>query len=244
MKFISFNKIILLVILILALYSLYWLFISFQLKTQLVSNLNKYNVSYKSLKVTGYPYRLTALIESPNLVSLQGLSIIKLDDVNINMNPIDVSKLMISTNRLMGSEKNNDSFNFLINEIQLRLSMADDQLNEIYSIANNMNLRIKEYNIQNINKIIFKISRVTDEEFKIFLTAETSSVLDSFNEDVRVILEGSLTNSNQSLNGSLQLDVIDESSNDNLFSTPIIVNNGIVSLLFIPLVDLRDLFSF
>ena len=139
MKFISFNKIILLVILILALYSLYWLFISFQLKTQLVSNLNKYNVSYKSLKVTGYPYRLTALIESPNLVSLQGLSIIKLDDVNINMNPIDVSKLMISTNRLMGSEKNNDSFNFLINEIQLRLSMADDQLNEIYSIANNMN---------------------------------------------------------------------------------------------------------
>ena len=106
MKFISFNKIILLVILILALYSLYWLFISFQLKTQLVSNLNKYNVSYKSLKVTGYPYRLTALIESPNLVSLQGLSIIKLDDVNINMNPIDVSKLMISTNRLMGSEKN------------------------------------------------------------------------------------------------------------------------------------------
>ena len=122
--------------------------------------------------------------------------------------------------------------------------MADDQLNEIYSIANNMNLRIKEYNIQNINKIIFKISRVTDEEFKIFLTAETSSVLDSFNEDVRVILEGSLTNSNQSLNGSLQLDVIDESSNNNLFSTPIIVNNGIVSLLFIPLVDLRDLFSF
>ena len=160
------------------------------------------------------------------------------------MNPIDVSKLMISTNRLMGSEKNNDSFNFLINEIQLRLSMTDDQLNEIYSIANNMNLRIKEYNIQNINKIILKISRVTDEEFKIFLTAETSSVLDSFNEDVRVILEGSLTNSNQSLNGSLQLDVIDESSNDNLFSTPIIVNNGIVSLLFIPLVDLRDLFSF
>ena len=244
MKFISFNKIILLVILILALYSLYWLFISFQLKTQLVSNLNKYNVSYKSLKVNGYPYRLTALIESPNLVSLQGLSIIKLDDVNINMNPIDVSKLMISTNRLMGSEKNKDSFNFLINKIQLRLSMADDQLNEIYSIANNMNLRIKEYNIQNINKIIFKISRVTDEEFKIFLTAVTSSVLDSFNGDVRVILEGNLTNSNQSLNGSLQLDVIDESSNNNLFSTPIIVNNGIVSLLFIPLVDLRDLFSF
>ena len=65
-------------------------------------------------------YRLTALIESPNLVSLQGLSIIKLDDVNINMNPIDVSKLMISTNRLMGSEKNNDSFNFLINKIQSR----------------------------------------------------------------------------------------------------------------------------
>ena len=160
------------------------------------------------------------------------------------MNPLDVSKLMISTNRLMGSEKNNDSFNFLINEIQLRLSMADDQLNEIYSIANNMNLRIKEYNIQNINKIIFKISRVTDEEFKIFLTAVTSSVLDSFNGDVRVILEGSLTNSNQSLNGSLQLDVIDESSNNNLFSTPIIVNNGIVSLLFFPLVDLRDLFSF
>ena len=160
------------------------------------------------------------------------------------MNPLDVSKLMISTNRLMGSEKNNDSFNFLINEIQLRLSMDGDQLNEIYSIANNMNLRIKEYNIQNINKIIFKISRVANEEFKIFLTAETSNVLDSFNEDVRVILEGSLTNSNQSLNGSLQLDVIDESSNDNLFSTPIIVNNGIVSLLFIPLVDLRDLFSF
>ena len=76
------------------------------------------------------------------------------------------------------------------------------------------------------------------------LTAVTSSVLDSFNGDVRVILEGNLTNSNQSLNGSLQLDVIDESSNNNLFSTPIIVNNGIVSLLFIPLVDLRDLFSF
>ena len=105
MKIFSFNRIIVLVLAILVFYSIYWMFISFQLKSQLSSNLERYNIKYNDLRVTGYPYRISGLIVNPNLNRSDSLSNIEIGNIKIDMNPFDISKLMMRTDKI------NSSFN-------------------------------------------------------------------------------------------------------------------------------------
>ena len=244
MKIFSFNKIILFVLAILVFYSIYWLFISFQLKSQLSSNLEKYNIKYDALRVTGYPYRISGLIVNPDLNRSDSLSNIEIGNIKIDMNPLDISKLMIRTDKIYSSFNGDDSLNFFLLDIQLRLSTDKGQINEIYSISNDMSLNIGDYNIENIRKIIFKINKNNENGYRIFFTAIASNVLDSFKNETRILLEGNISDLSANLNGNIQLDVSNVENNDNLFSTPLVIKNGIVSVLFIPLIDLKELLSF
>ena len=84
MKIFSFNRIIILVLAILLIYSIYWMFISFQLKSQLSSNLERYNIKYNDLRVTGYPYRISGLIVNPNVNKSDSLSNIEIGNIKIS----------------------------------------------------------------------------------------------------------------------------------------------------------------
>ena len=137
-----------------------------------------------------------------------------------------------------------DSLDFFLNDIQLRLTMDKGQINEIYSISNDMSLNIGDYNIENIRKIIFKMNKVNENGYRVFFTAVASNVLDSFKNETRILLEGKISDLSTNLNGNIQLDVSNVENNDNLFSTPLVIKNGIISVLFIPLIDLKELFSF
>ena len=244
MKIFSFNRIIVLVLAILVFYSIYWMFISFQLKSQLSSNLERYNIKYNDLRVTGYPYRISGLIVNPNLNRSDSLSNIEIGNIKIDMNPFDISKLMVRTDKINSSFNEDDSLNFFLNDIQLRLTMDKGQINEIYSISNDMSLNIGDYNIENIKKIIFKMNKVNENGYRVFFTAVASNVLDSFKNETRILLEGKISDLSTNLNGNIQLDVSNVENNDNLFSTPLVIKNGIISVLFIPLIDLKELFSF
>ena len=159
MTIFSFNRIILLVLAILVIYSIYWLFISFQLKSQLSSNLDRFNIKYDELRVTGYPYRLSGLIVNPNLNRSDNLSNIEIGNIKIDMNPLDISKLMMRIDKINSPVNGDGSLNFFFLDIQLRLSMEKGQITEVYSISNNMSLNVGDNNIENIRKIIFKINK-------------------------------------------------------------------------------------
>ena len=107
MKIFSFNRIIVLVLAILVFYSIYWLFISFQLKSQLSSNLERYN-KYNDLRVTGYPYRISGLIINPDLNRSDSLSNIEIGNIKIDMNPFDINKLMMRTDKINSSFNEDD----------------------------------------------------------------------------------------------------------------------------------------
>ena len=88
------------------------------------------------------------------------------------------------------------------------------------------------------------MNKVNDNGYRVFFTAVASNVLDSFKNETRILLEGKISDLSTNLNGNIQLDVSNVENNDNLFSTPLVIENGIVSVLFIPLIDLKELFSF
>ena len=244
MTIFSFNRIILLVLAILVIYSIYWLFISFQLKSQLSSNLDRFNIKYDELRVTGYPYRLSGLIVNPNLNRSDNLSNIEIGNIKIDMNPLDISKLMMRIDKINSPVNGDGSLNFFFLDIQLRLSMEKGQITEVYSISNNMSLNVGDNNIENIRKIIFKINKNYENSYRIFFTAVASNVLDTFKNETRILLEGNVSDLSTNLNGNIQLDVSNVENNDNLFSTPLVIKNGVVSMLFIPLIDLKELLSF
>ena len=110
------------VLAILVFYSIYWMFISFQLKSQLSSNLERYNIKYNDLRVTGYPYRISGLIVNPNLNRSDSLSNIEIGNIKIDMNPLDISKLMVRTDKINSSFNKDDSLDFFLKTCILKIS--------------------------------------------------------------------------------------------------------------------------
>ena len=59
---------------------------------------------------------------------------------------------------------------------------------------------------------------------------------------MKLELKGGYTLKNSKVNGDLQLEILDLSNNQKLFSAPIKIQDNVASFLFIPLIDLNELF--
>ena len=97
MKNVYFKRIIFFIFAVLLIYSAYWLFISVQFKTQIKNNLDYINSNYSNIKVSGYPYRMSALINDLSLSNFENnfLSNINFYDVRIDMNPFQIDTLYL-----------------------------------------------------------------------------------------------------------------------------------------------------
>ena len=111
MKNVYFKRIIFFIFAVLLIYSAYWLFISVQFKTQIKNNLDYINSSYSNIKVSGYPYRMSALINDLSLSNFENnfLSNINFYDVRIDMNPFQIDTLYLRSNQVDGLEGANSS---------------------------------------------------------------------------------------------------------------------------------------
>ena len=68
MKIFSFKSIIIFIITILIIYSAYWIFLSTQVRSEINSLAEESNIiSYDSIKITGFPYRMEAQIKNLNV---------------------------------------------------------------------------------------------------------------------------------------------------------------------------------
>ena len=59
---------------------------------------------------------------------------------------------------------------------------------------------------------------------------------------MKLELKGGYTFNHAKINGDLQLEILDLNNNQKLFSAPIKIQDNIASFLFIPLIDLNELF--
>ena len=245
MKNAYFRRIIFLVIAILFIYSAYWLFISVQFKTQIKNNLDKVNSSYSNISISGYPYRMSALINDLMFSKFENnfLSNINFHDVRIDMNPFQIDTLYLRSNQVEGSDIANSSESFFdFKNLQGKIVLNEGIVMKLLLISDYLDLNYNEYKVGTINQLLMRIDLDDQSVYKIDFSGIANDFLNSYIGKTKVSINGEI--SSITYNGSLQVDIIENENQNKLFSAPLTVNNGKVSLLFMPLLDLKDLSFF
>ena len=113
MNIFSFKRIIIFIITILILYSAYWIFLSTQLRSEINRLANESNIiSYDSIKIAGFPYRMEAQIKNLNInddtreSSFNAFSPV----VKVDINPINLKKILVRTKVIKSHINMNDIF--------------------------------------------------------------------------------------------------------------------------------------
>ena len=245
MKNTYFRRIIFLVIAILFIYSAYWLFISVQFKTQIKNNLDKVNSSYSNISISGYPYRMSALINDLMFSKFENnfLSNINFHDVRIDMNPFQIDTLYLRSNQVEGSDIANSSESlFDLKNLQGKIVLNEGIVMKLLLISDYLDLNYNKYKVGTINQLLIRIDLDDQSVYKIDFSGIANDFLNSYIGKTKVSINGEI--SSITYNGSLQVDIIENENQNKLFSAPLTVNNGKVSLLFMPLLDLKDLSFF
>tara|TARA_B100001093_G_scaffold501757_1_gene553847 strand:+ start:80 stop:817 length:738 start_codon:yes stop_codon:yes gene_type:complete len=245
MKNTYFKRIIFIVIAILFIYSAYWLFISVQFKTQIKNNLDNMNSSYSNISVSGYPYRMSALINDLMFSKFENnfLSNMNFHDVRIDMNPFQIDTLYLRSNQVEGSDITNSSeslFNF--KNLQGKIVLSEGIIMKLLLISDYLDLNYNEYKVGTMNQLLMRMDLDDQSVYKINFSGIANDLLNSYIGKTKVSINGEISSITN--NGNLQVDIIENENQNKLFSAPLTVNNGKVSFLFMPLLDLKDLSFF
>jgi len=246
MKILSFKNIIIFIITILILYSAYWIFLSTKLKSEINRFANESNIiSYDSIKITGFPYRMEAQIKNLNInEEIQDSSFRTFSPlVKVDINPINLKKIVVRTKIIESHINMNDVFlDISMEEVRSAITTRDNTLSEIIIAINKADIKFNNLELDTINKIYFKQQTNEDLTGNINLSAEGSDLIASSSGGMKLELKGGYTLKNSNVNGDLQLEILDLSNNQKLFSAPIKIQDNVASFLFIPLIDLNELF--
>ena len=247
MKIFSFKSIITFVITILILYSGYWIFLSIQVRSE-INNLSDQSnlISYDSLKITGFPYRMEAQIK--NLIlnndtqegSFSALSPL----VKIDINPTNLKKFLIRTKNITSKIYIEDIFfDISMEEVRSAITTLDSKLSGIVIAISKSNISFNNLELEEIKKIYFKQETTEELNGSINFSAEGTDFIASSSGDMKLELNGEYTFEEARINGNLQLEVMKLNNNEKLFSAPIKIEDNIVTFLFIPLIDLSELLN-
>ena len=247
MKILTFKSIIVFIITILIIYSAYWILLSTQVRSKINSLANESNIiSYDSIKITGFPYRMEAQIKNLNInddtreSSFNAFSPV----VKVDINPINLKKILVRTKVIKSHINMDDIFlDISMEEVRSAITTRDNILAEIIIAINKANIKFNNLELDTINKIYFKQESNEDFTGNINLSAEGSDLIASSSGGVKLELKGAYTLKQSKVNGNLKLEILDLSNNQNLFSAPIKIKDNVASFLFIPLIDLNELFN-
>ena len=246
MNIFSFKRIIIFIITIFILYSAYWIFLSTQVRSEINSLTDESNlISYDSISITGFPYRMEAQIK--NLVindDTQESSFNTFSSmVKVDINPINLNKFLIRTKNIKSHISIDDIFlDISMEEVRSAITTTNDTPSEIIIAISKADIEFNNLQLSEINKIYFKQETTEDFRSNINLTAEGSDLIASSAGGMKLELKGGYTLTHAKINGDLQLEILDLSNNQKLFSAPIKIQDNIASFLFIPLIDLNELF--
>ena len=246
MKILTFKSIIVFIITILIFYSAYWILLSTQVKSKINSLANESNIiSYDSIKITGFPYRMEAQIKNLNINDDTRESGFNASSpvVKVDINPINLKKILVRTKVIKSHINMDDIFlDISMEEVRSAITTRDNILAEIIIAIKKANIKFNNLELDTINKIYFKQESNEDFTGNINLSAEGSDLIASSSGGVKLELKGAYTLKQSKVNGNLKLEILDLSNNQNLFSAPIKIKDNVASFLFIPLIDLNELF--
>ena len=160
MKILTFKSIIVFIITILILYSAYWIFLSTQVRSEINSLAEESNIiSYDSISISGFPYRMEAQIKNLNVnEKIQDSSFHTFSPVvKVDINPINLKKLLVRTKVIKSHINMDDIFlDISMEEVRSAITTRDNILAEIIIEISKANIKFNNIELDTINKIYFK----------------------------------------------------------------------------------------
>ena len=235
--------IIIFLVSILFLYSAYWLIVSSQFKSQVSSMLNeRNNISYQSIFVSGFPYRLNMQIES--LEIRNEFTEMQTDQLFIDLNPLDLEKMMLRIPKISGDIIiENEVLNFTITNLAARIDFKEQNFDSLRLISDKIDTNYLQTNITEFNKIKFYIISNNFDSYDVEIKSIGNTNFYSADKTILIELIGDIENKNDEFNGEIQLNISDSETNETIFSMPLNVINSEILALFFPIFNFRDLFS-
>tara|TARA_B100000073_G_scaffold348152_1_gene365377 strand:- start:4675 stop:5430 length:756 start_codon:yes stop_codon:yes gene_type:complete len=246
-KIFSFRIIISLILIILLLYSGYWLVVSNILKKTISDELNKNDyINFKDLSISGFPTQIQTNIHKFKILdSMSSNEILESDLIKVSMHPFDSSKIALKS----------DITNILINNDALTLNVALDKSLSLLSIDNsgyiNINLAIEdiivlgnEINIASLEQIHIKLNETSFKNFKINSKINFARLETLESQDVSIKIDGNLKLNNNAFDGNLNLSVKELKLNEEIFNIPLTIKKNQVIFLFMNVFDLNRILSF
>ena len=246
-KIFSFRIIISLILIILLLYSGYWLVVSNILKKTISNELNKNDyINFKDLSISGFPTQIQTNIHKFKILdSMSSNEILESDLIKVSMHPFDSSKIALKS----------DITNILINNDALTLNVALDKSLSLLSIDNsgyiNINLAIEdiivlgnEINIASLEQIHIKLNETSFKNFKINSKINFARLETLESQDVSIKIDGNLKLNNNAFDGNLNLSVKELKLNEEIFNIPLTIKKNQVIFLFMNIFDLNRILSF
>ena len=246
-KIFSFRIIISLILIILLLYSGYWLVVSNILKKTISDELNKNDyINFKDLSISGFPTQIQTNIHKFKILdSMSSNEILESDLIKVSMHPFDSSKIALKS----------DIINILINNDALTLNVALDKSLSLLSIDNsgyiNINLAIEdiivlgnEINIASLEQIHIKLNETSFKNFKINSKINFARLETLESQDVSIKIDGNLKLNNNAFDGNLNLSLKELKLNEEIFNIPLTIKRNQVIFLFMNVFDLNRILSF
>lgn len=246
-KIFSFRIIISLILIILLLYSGYWLVVSNILKKTISDELNKNDyINFKDLSISGFPTQIQTNIHKFKILdSMSSNEILESDLIKVSMHPFDSSKIALKS----------DIINILINNDALTLNVALDKSLSLLSIDNsgyiNINLAIEDItvlgnkiNIASLEQIHIKLNETSFKNFKINSKINFARLETLESQDVSIKIDGNLKLNNNAFDGNLNLSVKELKLNEEIFNIPLTIKKNQVIFLFMNVFDLNRILSF
>ena len=246
-KIFSFRIIISLILIILLLYSGYWLVVSNILKKTISNELNKNDyINFKDLSISGFPTQIQTNIHKFKILnSMSSNEILESDLIKVSMHPFDSSKIALKS----------DIINILINNDGLTLNVTLDKSLSLLSIDNsgyiNINLAIdeitvlgNEINLASLEQIHIKLNETSFQNFRINSKINYARLENLDSQDVSIKIDGNLEINKNALDGNLNLSVKELKMNKEIFNIPLTIKKNQVIFLFMNIFDLNRILSF
>ena len=172
---------------ILLLYSAYWLIVSSQFKSQVSSMLGeRNNISYQSMFVSGFPYRMNMQIE--NLEIRNEFTEMKTDQLFIDLNPFDLEKIMLRIPKINGDVIiENEVLNFTATNLAARIDFKERNFDSLRLISDKIDTNYLQTNIAEFNKIKSQLGDIALQEHALCL--KTEAIRKSFQDLEKGLME-------------------------------------------------------
>ena len=247
MKIFSFKVLIAFIITILTLYSVYWIFLSTQVRSKINNLSNQSNlISYDSIEIVGFPYRMEAQINNLIINDITQDSGFKAFSalIKVDINPINLNKFLIRTKNITSQIYIEDIFfDVSMEEVRSAITTIDSRISGIIIAISKSNIKLNSLKLDEIKKIYFKQEVTEDLNGSINFSAEGTDLIASSSGGMKLELNGDYTFDKAKINGDLQFEILDLNNDEKLFSAPIKIKDNIASFLFIPFLDLNELFN-